>query len=497
MALADRRIGYNAMKEFIKPFDVLRFRKPAEEEQKLQEFLPAALEILETPLSPIRVAFLWFLCAIPTVALIWAIIGFIDIHAVAPGRIQPKGYSKVVQSFDAGRVETILVEEGQQVKKDQLLAQLDDREASADLDRLKTDMADTQAEILRRRALVDAVRKETQSLGAAPAQEGIPASALQREWRTGEAELAQINAQIGSLLAQKQERERNADRLRATMKAREQLKTVQSERTSMREYLIGVNAGSRASLLDALQDAKRTELEQAADLGMLAEVESAKATIEQRLSETRAAFLTEQYGKINEAERRLPALQLEAVKAATRLERTRITSPIDGTVQQLALTTQGQSVGAGQALMVVVPADDTIEVTAFVANKDIGFIAEGQKVRLKIEAFPYTRYGVIEGTVTRIPRDAMDDRDMPAMMDVTALQKLQAAVGQPAKPKLGNLIYPVVIAPERTSITVYGREVRLSPGMAVTAEIQTGRRRLIEYFLSPFQEAGSEAVRER
>lgn len=485
------------MKEFIKPFDVLRFRKPKEEQEHLQEFLPAALEILETPLSPIRVAFLWFLCAIPTVALIWAILGFIDIHAVAPGRIQPKGYSKVIQTFDAGRVEQILVEDGQQVRKDALLATLDDREAASDLGRITTDIADTKAEIVRRRMAIEAVRRGDLSLGAVPQHKDVSEAVMMREWRTGEADLAQINAQLASLQAQKQERERNADRLRATMKAREQLKTVQTERTSMREYLIGVNAGSRASLLDALQDAKRTELEQAADLGLLQEVESAKATIEQKLSETRTAFLTEQYGKINEAERRLPALELEAVKASTRLERTRIISPIDGTVQQLALTTIGQSVSAGQPLMVIVPEDAGIEIVAFLANKDIGFVFEGQKVRVKIEAFPYTRYGVIEGTVQRIPRDALDDRDMPAMMDVTALQKLQNAVGQPVKPKFGNLIYPVIITPDRTNIEVYGRDVRLSPGMAVTAEIQTGRRRLIEYFLSPFQEAGSEAVRER
>ena len=147
--------------------------------------------------------------------------------------------------------------------------------------------------------------------------------------------------------------------------------------------------------------------------------------------------------------------------------------------------------------MVVVPTDAAIEVVAFVANKDIGFIEVRQKARIKIEAFPYTRYGVIEGKVLRVPLDALDDRDMPAMMDVTALQKLQNAVGQPVKPKMGNLIYPVVIALDRDTIDIDGRKVKLGPGMAITAEIQTGHRRLIQYFLAPFQEASSEAARER
>ena len=485
------------MKDFIKPFDILRFRKAEEERERLNEFLPAALEILETPLSPVRVALLWVLCAIPIAALIWSILGFIDIHAVAPGRIQPQGYSKVVQSFDAGRVDKLVVKDGDLVKKDQLLLQLDDREAAADANRMEAEIADTRADILRRRAVVDAVRAGTNSIGPIPTDTGLPGPVLAREWRSGEIELAQLNAQIGSLDAQRRERERTSERLRGTMVAREQLKTIQGERTTMREYLIGVNAGSRASLLDALQDAKRTELEQASDLGMLAEVESAKATINQRLIETRAAFLTEQYAKINEAERRLPQLELESIKAKTRLERTRVTSPIDGTVQQIAVTSSGQAISAGQPLLVVVPTDAAIEVVAFVANKDIGFVEPGQKARIKIEAFPYTRYGVIEGRVQRVPLDALDDRDMPSMMDVTALQKLQNAVGQPVKPKMGNLIYPVVIALDQSTIDVDGRKVKLGPGMAITAEIQTGHRRLIQYFLAPFQEAGSEAARER
>ncbi len=485
------------MKDFIKPFDVLRFRKADEERERLNEFLPAALEILETPLSPTRVALLWILCAIPVAALLWSIVGFIDIHAVAPGRIQPQGYSKVIQSFDPGRVDQLLVKDGQLVKKDQLLVKLDDRETTADANRMATEIADTKADILRRRAVVEAVRAGAATIGPAPTDSGLPPSVVAREWRSGEIELGQLNAQIGSLEAQRRERERTAERLRGTMVAREQLKTIQGERTSMREYLIGVNAGSRASLLDALQDAKRTELEQAADQGMLAEVESAKATIDQKLTEARAAFLTEQFGKINEAERRLPQLELESIKANTKLERTRVTSPIDGTVQQVAITSAGQAVGAGQPLMVVVPTDAAIEVVAFVANKDIGFVEPGQKARIKIEAFPYTRYGVIEGKVQRVPLDALDDRDMPSMMDVTALQKLQNAVGQPVKPKMGNLIYPVVIALDRDTIDIDGRKVKLGPGMAITAEIQTGNRRLIEYFLAPFQEAGSEAARER
>ena len=484
-------------KEFVKPFDVLRFKSKAEEKERFNEFLPAALEILEAPLSPVRVALLYILCAIPLAALVWSILGFIDIHAVAPGRIQPKGYSKLIQSYDPGRVEAILVQDGQQVKKGDLLALFDDREAAADLSRLEAEIADTRAEILRRRAVADAARQDKTTIASPPNDALIPAPILAREWRIGDVELSQLNAQIASLASQRTERERTADRLRGTMAAREQLKTIQGERTSMREYLIGVNAGSRASLLDALQDVKRTALEQASDEGMLAEVESAKATLDQKLQETRTAFLTEQYSKINEAERKLPQLELEAVKASTKLERTRIISPIDGTVQQLALTSRGQTVGSGQPLMVIVPEDGTVEIIAFIANKDIGFVEVGQKARIKIESFPYTRYGVVTGTVLRVPRDALDDRDAPSMMDVTVLQKLQAAVGQPVKPKMGNLVYPVVIMPDQDNIDIDGRPVKLGAGMAITAEIQTGRRRLIEYFLAPFQEAGSEAARER
>ena len=121
------------------------------------------------------------MCAIPVAALLWAIIGFIDIHAVAPGRIQPKGYSKVVQVFEAGRVDKILVEDGQHVEQGALLIQLDDRETAADLGRLQADIADTKAEILRRRAAVEAVRQGAAKLGPIPQNSGLPEAALARE----------------------------------------------------------------------------------------------------------------------------------------------------------------------------------------------------------------------------------------------------------------------------------------------------------------------------
>ena len=150
----------------------------------------------------------------------------------------------------------------------------------------------------------------------------------------------------------------------------------------------------------------------------------------------------------------------------------RLASPIDGVVQQLAVHTVGGVVTPAQQLLVVVPKEHQLEVEAWVENKDIGFVKKGQPVEIKVESFPFTIYGIIQGTVVSISDDAVP----------------QEKVG---------LIYAARVSMERSAMQVEGKEVRLSPGMGVTAEIKTGQRRLMEFFLSPLLKSVQESARER
>jgi hemolysin D len=173
-----------------------------------------------------------------------------------------------------------------------------------------------------------------------------------------------------------------------------------------------------------------------------------------------------------------------------------LTSPIDGTVQNLAVTSLGQVLASGQELMRVVPDSGTLDVTAFVSNKDIGFIHAGQDVVIKVESFPFTRYGSIPGHVVHIARDSIPSPDaLRSEGDPTQAPNAGSLI-LPAQPTQ-NLVYPVKIRPDRTSIRADGVDVPLTAGMTVTAEIRTGSRRILEYVFSPLVEVAEGAMSER
>ncbi len=158
--------------------------------------------------------------------------------------------------------------------------------------------------------------------------------------------------------------------------------------------------------------------------------------------------------------------------AGTRSALPPLASPVDGTVQQLSVHTEGGVVTEAQPLMVIVPSDNPLEVEAFFENKDIGFVKAGQEAEVKIETFQYTKYGTIDAEVSSVSHDAINDEKR-------------------------GLIYSSRVRMARTRLMVDGTEVGLSPGMAVTVEVKTGQRRVIEYFLAPLLQHTSESLRER
>ena len=147
-------------------------------------------------------------------------------------------------------------------------------------------------------------------------------------------------------------------------------------------------------------------------------------------------------------------------------------APVNGVVQQLAVHTLGGVVQTAQQLMVIVPEDVGLEAEVLVLNKDVGFVRAGQEVEIKVDSFPYTRYGTLSGTVVHVSRDAVKDEQQ-------------------------GLVFPAQIQMERASIIVDGHKTPLQAGMSVVAEIRTGKRRVIDYLLSPLQQYQSEAMKER
>jgi hemolysin D len=178
--------------------------------------------------------------------------------------------------------------------------------------------------------------------------------------------------------------------------------------------------------------------------------------------------------------------------------RLKLYSPIDGFVQQSAVTTIGQVVTTGQQLMVVTPSKDELEVEALIANLDIGFIKIGQEAVIKVDAFSFTRFGTVHGKVVRIAAEAIDEQEAKrALANTTASANSANApsVSPPGQPE--SFVFPVTIALDEATMNIDNTTIPLVAGMTVSAEIKTGSRRVIDYLLSPLAKATSEAMRER
>jgi hemolysin D len=255
---------------------------------------------------------------------------------------------------------------------------------------------------------------------------------------------------------------------------------------------------SRAQVIETLQQYETQVTTQIGDQGQLGEVEASLATLDRKLEETTAQFIADQTQKLEDADRRADHLKGEVVKATTRHERTRLTAPISGTVQQLAVTTVGQVVVSGQALITIVPTDDPIEIEAMIQNQDVGFVEPGQPVVVKIESSPFTRFGTIDGTVVKVSRDGVDEREESQLNDPKLTTRPQSSTTATSQQSTGqNLVFPATISMSRRSISIEGKDIPLSPGMAVTVEIRTGQRRALDYVLSPLREVTSSAGHER
>jgi hemolysin D len=172
------------------------------------------------------------------------------------------------------------------------------------------------------------------------------------------------------------------------------------------------------------------------------------------------------------------------IKASKRRQSTTILSPIEGVVQASAITTVGQVVGAGAELMRIIPGDSALEVEAYLPNRDIGFVAIGQPVVVKVEAFPFTRYGTVNGRVTGVARDAIPEPDA-GQLEGDPAKVLQNAVPVANAQRVQNLVFSVTVKLDTGDIDVEGRRQPLSPGMSVTVEVKTGSRRILEYRPAP------------
>ncbi len=461
-----------------------------------QEFLAPALEILETPPSPVHVAFLWIICAFVAAAVAWAYFGRVDIVAAAQGKFQPTGQVKVVEPLETGRVEAISVSNGSLVQAGDVLVELDRSAALADAEGARAELASARAEILRRRtALLSARAHRLGPPSAIDWPDTVAPALRERETRVLAADLGQLAANVASFDAERVQKTAEGDKLRATIETQKNLVATLQERVAMRTKLVDMKAGARAAVIDATETLQYQITQQAKQEQELASLAAGLEVIARNSDKAVEDFLSENAQKLEDAERHAEDIEQRLAKAQAELDHLTLRAPITGRVQSSIITNAGQVVTSGQEIMRIVPEDSGLEIQAYVRNRDIGFVSVGQEAAVKIESFPFSRYGVIKARVTRIAKDAIPEPDANAIEgDPT---RISNAAGFAGGERTQNLVFPVVLKPDVETIDVDGLTQPLTSGMAVTVELKTGARRMLEYLFSPLVEVASKAMRER
>jgi hemolysin D len=450
-----------------------------------REFLPAALEIIETPASPAGRAIGYAIVLFFAIALAWACLGQVDVIATARGKIIPSGRTKVVQPFEIGTVRAIHVQEGQAVRAGDLLIELDPTANVAEADRLTVELTAAELDAARlRAALSDA--PDPAAAFVAPAGANAAQLRLQRQLLVNQ--LAEQRAKLAMLDRQGAQHEADRAAVAGTVAKLSAAIPLLRERAQTKRYLADQGTASRMNALELEQNLTEYQHELLVQKSRLAEAEASLAAIGENRAQVAAEYRRTMLSDLAAAEQKIAGLTQERIKAAKRTELQRLTAPVDGTVQQLAVHTIGGVVTPAQPLMMLVPRDSRLEIEATIENKDIGFVAEGNPVEIKIETFNFTKYGLLRGAVIQLARDAVvPERNAPS-----GDPRQQAALPPAQEP-----VYTARIALERDSMEIDGRTVALGPGMAVIAEIKTGRRRVIEYVLSPVLKYTHESIRER
>lgn len=457
------------------------------------EFLPAALEIVETPPSPAGRAVAASLTAFLVIAIAWACLGQIDVIATAQGKVVPTGRVKQVQPLEAGVIAAINVKDGDRVREGDVLITIDQTTSTAERDRILPELQHAQLDVARLTALTAGLSGDLRPVGFVPPS-GVPSLEIARARANMMAQAEQQIAKVNGLNEQIAQRRAEVDGISATIEKIEAELPLLVETADIREKAMNIQYGNRIAHLEAQMRLTEQRHELVVQQRHAAEAGAAERSLVAQLDQTRADYARGLFSDLADAEQKVPQLSKDLVKAERRLHDQILRAPIDGTVQQLAIHTVGGVVTPAQTLMVIVPAESKLEIEAMVANKDIGFVSEGNEAEIKVDTFNFTKYGLLHGRVTSVSRDAVA-RDRPVSQGPNPQKPSDLAVT--SEPAGQELLYVAHTALEQTQMLVDDRMVDVEPGMAVTVEIKTGRRKIIEYLLSPLMRYKHESLRER
>ena len=455
------------MKESLKNF--FQWLLHGEEREKETEFLPAILEVTETPPSPTGRIIMWLILILVVALLAWSFLGHINEVAVASGKVIPSGQVKTVQVKNKGIVKEILVEEGQFVNEGDVLIVLDPTTTSADYDSLKKRAAYYKLDLQRLTAEL------TQQPFVPEEDPDLEPHDLAAEMALYQSRTADYHTQrqsrlevIGQKMAQLQAAQANYEKFA-------QVLAIEQEKEARLTELMEQDAISEFQLLEQQSSTIQYEKNAQAELDSINSIRAEIAEAQQNLANVDAAYHKDIMTAMVEAKKEYYTV-IEAIKKADEDSRmATIYAPISGRVYNLNIHTLGGIVTDAQPLMQIVPEDVRLEFEVYADNKDIGFIKVGQEAEVKFDTYNFQKFGMYKAEVMEISADAVNEPNDPQR----------------------DKKFKLLLAPTSNDINVYGQPAQIEIGMSITAEIRIKEKRIIDFFLDPFRRYTSEALRER
>lgn len=427
-------------------------------------FLPAALELVEQPVSPLGRRTAYVLLAGLVALILWLMLGSVDIVASADGKLSPQGSIKLIQPAEAGIVRRIYVKDGQKVTKGQLLVELDPTQSGTELGQSREALLVAELTVARARAVLDALDGKGFNF-AAPL--GATPQMISDHSSFARAQLTQIRSQSGEQSATSQAAALAAAEARTQARKITESLPLLDQQLKANEKLLEKGYVSKLRVLEMQRQRLSAERDREAALQTAARAAAEAGAARNRGVGTSVGGRAELLQTLIAAEAEVVQRRGELAKASQRAGFGRIVAPVDGIVSQLAVHTEGGMVEGLRPIMAIVP-NSGLTAEAMLSNSDVGFVHVGQEVSVKVHAYPYSRHGTIPGKVVSVGADAVQDE-----------QK--------------GLVYPVRIELNAKD----AKRFTLRPGMEITADVRTGSRRLIEYLVSPIESATTTAARER
>jgi hemolysin D len=434
-----------------------------------REFLPAALEIVETPANPVGRVLAVSLSLFFTIALIWAFIGNVDQVAVATGKIIATDGIKQIQAMEIGKVRAIHVKDGDFVKKGSLLIELDPTESEVDKEQVLRQKQIAEVNIMRWQAYLNAIEDKPFEINFSAEMDDLTKSIAEEQLKT---DLSAYQSQIARIDAECASRKSAHAAIKSEQEKLSKTLPLIVDRENALSVLMKDGVSSKPQWLETKEQLIQNQYNLNIQNYRLNEAQSDIEALEKEKSRIMAQERQRVLKELFEERDKFKSAVLTLRKAEKRELQSKLNSPVDGFVQQMNIHTVGGVVSPAEPIMLITPINAPLEIQAQVLNKDIGFVEMGQDVIIKIDSFPFTKYGTVGGSVRNLSRDAIIDENL-------------------------GLVFDARVAMDKTEIFANEKLVKLQPGMTAMIEIKTGKRKIIDFILSPIIKYQSEALRER